>query len=479
MMATVVLARLLTPSDFGVVAMVTTFSLLFVSLMRNGLSDAIAQREEMNSSLASNVFWISIGTGLLLTIAFAGAGSLLAAFYNNHLVAHIAFGFSSTIFLTSLSVVPLALLRRAMLFTSISANNVVSRVVSITMAVGLGWAGWGYWALVGGVVAQCLSQTLGAWILCRWVPRLPQRTCGTGSIIRFAMNVSGYGVLNYAKGNMDNLLVGWYFGPSALGLYKRAFDLFFLPGNQILAPMSEAAVPALSRMTDDPERYRRYLLRAFSILAFIGMGVGAYLALVGKDLILVLLGPKWDEAGTIFRFFAPGIGAMFLGAPWWWIPVSIGRADRFARWGVVQLTVTGLLFLAALPWGPKGVAAAWSASLWILTLPATWYAGKPIRFGIGPVVEMLWKYVLAAVLAACSCRLLLDRLAPLGMPGVLGCIVRIVTTLLVFGTLYLTVVVLLHGGREPISQITRLFPDLALRRKSSAPFTTSVESAAS
>ena len=465
MVATITLARLLTPSDFGVVTMVTTFAFLFSSV-GNGFTEAVVQREEVNSILASNLFWINLAAGLLLTITFAASGSVLASFYSNPLVAHIAIGFSLTIVLTSLSVLHLAILRRAMAFKLIAVNNICGRVISIGMSIGLALAGWNYWALVAGPVAQCLSVGIGAWVLCRWIPHPPRRVAGTASMVRFAINVYGYSVLNYIKGNMDNLLVGWYFGSSVLGLYKRAFDLFFLPANQLLTPLTAAAVPALSRMTHERDTYRRYLLHSFSILAFVGMGIGAFLGLAGKDLIIVLLGPAWREAGGIFTFFAPGIAAMFLAPPWGWICLSTGRTSRFVRWGLVQLIVTGLLFVLGLPWGPKGVAAAWSASYWIVTLPAIWYAGRPIQFGIGPVISVVWRYVVAAALALCLCALTIRSLPSLGhTDGLIGGVIRIAALLLIFVIQYVGVAVLLHGGWEPLRQFARLLGDLAPRHK--------------
>ena len=153
---------------------------------------------------------------------------------------------------------------------------------------------------------------------------------------------------------------------------------------------------------------------------------------------------------------------MFLYAPWGWIPLSIGRVERYSRWGLVELSVTGLLFFLALPWGPQGLAVAWSASYWILTLPATWYAGRPIRLGITPVIAVVWRYVIAAVLAACACILIVRQLPSLvAIPGAIGGIIRIGTSSCVFGTLYVALTILLHRGWEPLYQITRLLPDLA------------------
>ena len=123
--ATVVLARLLTPADFGVVTMVTTFSLLLCSFGLNGFTEVILQREEVTHFLASNLFWINIGAGIFLTLAFAALGPLMALFYHDPLVTHVAQGMSLTIVIASVSVIHLALLNRAMRFTAVSANSVV------------------------------------------------------------------------------------------------------------------------------------------------------------------------------------------------------------------------------------------------------------------------------------------------------------------------------------------------------------------
>src|SRR5579871_83666 len=465
--ATVVLARLLAPADFGVVSIVTTFSLLLQNFGVNGFTEAVVQREQLNDALTSNLFWINLGAGLLLSIGFAASGSLLARSFVNPNVTGVAIGIAVTILVTSTSVLHLGLLKRAMWFTAISTNDLLARGAYVISAIALGSAGWGYWALVLAAIIQSVFTSTGAWILCRWVPRFPRRVAGTSAMIRFAMHVYGFFGLNYAKNNLDNVLIASSFGASALGLYKKAFDLFYLAGTQLFAPMSSAAVPALRRIADDEPTYRRFLLESFSMHSFLGMGLGACLTLVGNDVVLVLLGPKWTEAGKIFTFFAPGIGAVFLYGPWGWIPLSIGRAERYSRWGVVELTVTALLFLLGLRWGPKGLAAAWSASYWLLALPATWYAGRPIHFGIAPVIGVVWKYVLAAIVAGYACSLITLRIPSLWLVmGTPGSLFRIVTISLIFAALYLSLSILLHKGLEPVRQIARLLPDLAPRLKS-------------
>src|SRR6266481_1781197 len=147
-----ILARLLTPADFGIVTMVTTFSLLFVNAGSNGFNEAVLQRAEVDHLVASNLFWINIGTGLVLTIAFAAAGSLMAWFYRDPRVTQVAIGLSLTIFFTSTSVLHIALLMRGMRFSVTYANQILSRLISVAVSILLALAGWGYWALVAGAV---------------------------------------------------------------------------------------------------------------------------------------------------------------------------------------------------------------------------------------------------------------------------------------------------------------------------------------
>src|SRR5437879_1943385 len=185
--ATVILARLLTPSDFGVVTMVTTFSLLLVSFGLNGYTEAVIQREALDHRLASNLFWINLGVGLLFALVFSAAGSTMAKFYNDPRVAYVAIGISLTIFLTNFSVIHLALLKRALCYSVTSANDVLAAVLSVLVMITLAWAGFGYWALVAGTVARPFFQSLGAFYLCRWRPSLPGRVDGTTDVIQFAL----------------------------------------------------------------------------------------------------------------------------------------------------------------------------------------------------------------------------------------------------------------------------------------------------
>jgi PST family polysaccharide transporter len=459
--ATVMLGRLLTPRDVGLATMVTTFSLLLTNGPMNGFVDALLQRREITHNLASTLFWINIGIGLVLTLGFAAAGPLVARFYGESPLTRLTAGFAATVILTSLPTIHAALLRRAMRFSTIAKNDIVARAAGVATSIVFAVAGWGYWSLVMGACALALSTAIGVWILCPWMPGLPRRRSGTAETLKFAWHIGARFSLNYFARNSDNLLVGWRFGAHALGFYKKAYDLFALSASQLVSATSNVAVSALSRVRDDRRQYIRYVLGAVAVMSFIGMGLAGDLTLVGKDLIRLLLGPNWGPAGVIFTYFAPGIGIMIVYYIHGWIHVSIGRADRWLLWSIVEWTVTFGLFLVGLPFGPEGIAVAWCVSYWILAVPGMWYAGRPIDLHVGQVIGTVWRYVVASGLAGAATFLTFRRFGALeALPRGSGAAIRIVCVSAVFSVLYLAGVVVLHGGTEPLARILRLLGEL-------------------
>jgi polysaccharide transporter, PST family len=458
---TLILARLLTPADFGVVTMVTTFSLLLMSFGTSGFSEAVIQPKEMNRFQASNLFWITCAIGLILTVGFAASGPLLARFFRNPPVARVAVAVSVAIFISAVATIHTALLKRGMRFIAVSVNDFVALVVYSAVGILLALRGWGYWALVGAIVTQALSVTIGAWWLCRWIPGLPRRGVGTRSLLRFAANVYGRFSANYFARNFDNLLVGWRFNAAALGYYKKAYDLFALTASQVTGPLHQVALAALSRLNQDPVRLKRYLANTLGIVAFVGMAAGVDLTLVGKDLVRLVLGPQWSEAGRIFELFGPGIGVMLLYSTVGWIHLSVGKPERWLRWTLVESAATALLFVVALPWGPAGIAVAWSVSYWILLVPAFWYAGRPIGFGVSTLVAAVWRYVIAALLAGVVFTTIIQgRLTLTVATSAAEALKLIVVKSLLSVILYLGAVILLHRGYDPLFRVARLLRDM-------------------
>jgi PST family polysaccharide transporter len=291
-------------------------------------------------------------------------------------------------------------------------------------------------------------------------------------MLRFAANVYGRFSANYFTRNFDNLLVGWQFNAAALGYYKKAYDLFALSASQLVMPLHNVALAALSRLNEDPARFKRYLANSLGIVAFVGMAVGADLTLVGKDAVRLVLGPKWSESGRIFELFGPGIGVMLLNGTVGWIHLSIGKPGRWLRWTLVESAATVLFFVLALPWGPAGIAAAWSVSFWILLIPAFWYAGRPIGFGVSSLMAAIWRYTAASLLAGLTTAAII-RSTPLwgAPPDAKVALQAIVIISALFLALYLGTVTVLYCGLAPLRQLGSLLRELAPGRTAAGPIT--------
>ena len=284
--------------------------------------------------------------------------------------------------------------------------------------------------------------------------------------MKFAVNVYSHYAFSYFTRNTDNLLVGWRFSAQALGFYKKAYDLFVLPESQLTSPISAVVVTTLSRLNRDRIQYQRYFLSGIAVLAFVGMGIGIDITLIGRDIIRFLLGPGWDEAGRIFSLFGPGIGVMLLYNTHGWIHLSSGRPDRWFRWGVIESICTVGLFVAALPWGPSGIALAWTISYFVLLLPGFSYAGAPIDLPLKTVLAAVWKFFLASALAGFGTAGVVRLLHLFATrQGAFGALARASAISLIFVVLYLGTVIALYRGLAPINQTVRLIRDAMPQRE--------------
>lgn len=280
-------------------------------------------------------------------------------------------------------------------------------------------------------------------------------------MLRFAFNTYGNFITDYFCRNIDKVLIGRFHGAQSLGHYSRAYHLSNMLASQLVHPLTSVAIAALSRLSNDPEKLRRSYLTALSILAFVCMPMSAVLTLVGRDLVLLFLGPQWHKAGQIFSAFGPSIGIAIIYFTHGWLHLSLGRADRWFRWGIVALIVTAIAFVIGLPFGPLGVAIAYAASFYVLIGPGLWYAGRPIHLKLSSIVSVIWKYYISALTAGLLCWFLLysyDFTSSIFIE--LSILMRILVPCVLCIAIYLPLIVALFQSRRPISQFVSVIHDM-------------------
>jgi len=462
--ATVVLARLLTPADFGLVAMVSTVTGLGQAFADLGLSEATIQRKEISHDQVSALFWINVMIGLglaLITVAFA---PVLARFYRDSRLVNITLLVSLTFLIGGLRVQPDAILKRQMRFSSLAIRDVASYLVAVPVAIMMALRGAGYWALVALPLILNLTAMTLSWLMVKWRPGLPRRGAQVGSMIAFGGNVAAsYFVINISR-SADNILIGRYTGVGPLGLYSRAYNLLMLPVRQLSGPAGSVAIPAFSRTQDEPERFARYYLRTMNLILWISAPVFGFLFVAAQPVIVLVLGNQWREAAPVFQILAiSALGQLLLDSTTW-LFVSRGQSQQLLKILLIISPVIVAGYVIGLPFGIKGVAL--SGSLVLLgTLP--WMLKFAFR-GTQLTLLRIGRALLFPVALSIASVLLGELALQLIRPERIFS--KLLVTALSFAVAYL-LLAFLPAVREEIMSLRKLSTELREARNSDQPAT--------
>jgi len=447
MISIIVLARLLTPKDFGLVAMVASVASM-VNIFRDlGLSDATIQAPQISHKQVSTLFWVNALFGMGISLLFIILAPLIALFFKEPQLIKITRFFSLTFVFVGLSIQHISLLRRKMEFSKLAVLNIASAIVSVIAAISFAALGFGYWAIVARQVVLTICLAIGAWVCCSWRPGRPSSHARVLPMIKFGANIIGFYILNYFVYNLDKILIGRRNGAKSLGFYDRAYQLAVVPIETVALPVQSVAVTTLSKLVNEPDNFRRYYLNALSILAFVGMPLSAFLAVASKDLVELLLGRQWAASAAVFSILGISIGIHILYVTQGWLHISLGRTDRWVRWGLVATPIFILSYVAGLRWGITGVAIFRTASFLILFLPSLWYAGKPINLKISLILSEIWRYAFCALISGVLCALfIIPSLAAFNIW------LRISASFSSYLIAYLALVIIIYRSTEPIKR---------------------------
>jgi len=379
--ATSILARLLTPQDYGLIGMVA-FVTAFVSLYKDlGLAAATIQRPEISFDQISTLFWINVSLSVAVCIFTVAIAPLVSWFYGEPRLTSITVITAVGFIISGMAVQHEALLRRQMRYFALASIGCISLVVGYMVAILMAWNGFHYWALVGSQLALVFTGTVITWTVCRWRPGMPKKDTGVRSMLRFGGNFTGFSTINFFSRNLDNLLIGRVWGAQQLGIYSRAYQLMMLPIDQINEPISSVAIPSLSRLTDSDIAYRRAYLRMLEKVALLTMPAVALMIVTSDWIVAIVLGPQWRQVGILLIIL--GIAGLIqpISNTTGWLFITQGRTKEMFRLSMVSGPITIASIIAGLPWGAVGVAASYVTGQLITINILYWYVGRrgPVR----------------------------------------------------------------------------------------------------
>jgi PST family polysaccharide transporter len=439
-----ILGRLLNPVDYGLVAMVMAFTGVLALFGGFGLFQAAVQRSSLSEEESTGLFWMNVGFGGLLTLVTILAAPLISRFYHEPRLLAITDVVGASFIVAGAGIQHNVLLQRRMMFgvkaTIESVALLVGTVLSIAMAV----AGYGYWALIAATVTVPLVATIGLWIATGWIPGAPKIAPGSGSMLRFGFGATMTDFVSYVAVNADKLLIGRVLGTEALGLYGRTFNLINFPSETLNMTAGEVAFAALSRTKDEPERFRRYFLKIYALVVTLSVPMTIIFGLFADDLVEVVLGPKWTAAAEIFRLLAPTFFVFAILSPLRWLLNSLGLIRRGLIIASVFTPLVIFAVLIGLPYGPTGVAAAYSTAMGIKLIPFMAWAVRGTGVRVREILASLSRPLAASAAATAVIFATHGFYAPVH-PAVL----RLALELGVFGAIYVPAM-LLFGGQKAL-----------------------------
>lgn len=380
------LARLLSPEEFGLIGMVLVFSGFALLVSEFGFGGAIIQRIEVREEQLDSVFWSSTVLGVLLCLGFITAAPAIAAFYGEPRLVPIARVLALAFIVDSFPTVPRALLIKALDFRRIAGVEIAAAAISGLAAIGGALAGLGVWSLVVQQLTFSVVNSSLFWLLGPWSPHLRFRLSALRGLLGFGASLLGSRSLNYWRRNLDSLLVGRILGIEALGFYSLSYRIMLIPVWNVTQVLYRVLFASFSQIQSQHERIRRLFLSSLGAGALVTFPAMGGLLVTARPFVLTILGPQWEPMVPILQVLCiaslaevlyPLTGNLFL---------SQGRADLQFKVGLVTrlMTVGGIVI--GLHWGVVGVAAGFTVASILNLVPAYRFSCRLVGLRVSRIV---------------------------------------------------------------------------------------------
>lgn len=443
---TIVVARVLSADQYGVVAMVapiTGFLLLFQNL---GLGQAALQSRTLTYEQSNAMFWLNMAASLAVALIMLALSPGVWWFYGDPRPAYVMAASGITVLLSGLRLQHTALLNRDLRFGALSRNDILAAAATAGATIALALALRSYWALWGGPVIGAIVSTIAIWRVSGWRPRWGFSLKGTRKLVSVGADVTGFNVVNFFARNADNVLIARVWGSEAVGLYDRSYKLMLLPLQNFNWPLGRVVVPSLLRLKDDPARYRAAFLRVIRAISLATVPGIAAAAIGSREVILVLLGERWEAAGPIFFWLSLAGVAQPMTSALGWLFMTSDRSRAMLYFGVFSSAVTLLSFFIGIGDGAVGVARAYFIGQALLIPPLLFYCTRSTPISMGS----LYAVMLPTPVAAAAAWLLVD-----GWRGELGLVPFLALTVAACYLLAFLAHAVTRDGRETLSTLLR------------------------
>jgi O-antigen/teichoic acid export membrane protein len=392
----IILSRLLSPNEFGLLGMITVVTGFMQLFTDFGFGAALIQKRNLDDKDLNSVFWFNLGLGLMLTIGLFLSGPMIARFYQSEIISELIRWVSFMFFIQSLSYVQLTIFKRELDFKTVFWIEFMGMLTSGFLAIWMSILGFGVYSLVAQLLMNQFVMVIGLWAFSNWKPSLQYSVHSIKSLLNYSLPLMGSSILGYFLGNLDKLLIGRFLGNQSLGIYTRAYSLMIFPVGQISGVISQVMFPSLAQIQDDRNRIKEIYLKMNRLISFITfplMGLGF---LLSEPFVLIILGEQWREMIPLFRIFTLVGALQSIGTLIGNIFMALGEMKIYFKLNLISGLVFILASLIGLQYGIKGVAIAYSIASLSLGLPQWYITGRLINL---PLKQYLNSWKITAMIS--------------------------------------------------------------------------------
>ena len=378
----IILARLLSPSDYGIIAMVTIFFAVAQSFVDSGFSNALIRKTDRVEEDLSTCFYFNIGVGIIAYIVLFLIAPLVANFYNQPILSPIIRITGLEVMLNSLCVVQQALFTIKIDFKSQAKITLSATVISGIVGILLAYQGYGIWALVWQGVASSIVRMGLLWLMSKWRPRTGFSKSSFNYLFGYGSKLLASGLLDTIYNNIYPIVIGKFYNPAQLGNYSRALGWAQLPSANITSILQRVTFPVLSAIQDDTLRLQNSYRRLLKLSAFIVFPLMMGLAAIASPLIRVILTAKWDGCVLYLQILCFALMLYPIHA----INLNLlqvkGRSDLFLRLEIIKKIIGVVILIITIPLGITAMCLGMVFSSIICLIVNTYYTSRFIDVGL-------------------------------------------------------------------------------------------------
>lgn len=445
--STAILARLLCPEDFGLIAMATFGIEFFINIRDLGLASAAVQRKELSIDQLNSLFWLNAAIALIFTLALICFAPLLAWFYKEPRLTSIVFFIAFTLLFDGLSMQHRAILQRKMDFKALFVVEVFSRLLGRAVALCMAFYGFGYWSLAAIPVCISFFRTIKLWGLTKWIPKIPKRVKGIKELISFGLNVTGAQIVDFISEQLDTLLIGRQCGAYSLGIYSRAYNIMLIPHRLINWPVSSVMLPAFSAVQEDGYKYKDFFRKSIEITSMLTQPIIAFFAVCATEVVFTLLGKQWKDSILVLRILCIFGFLLATQTGTNWILISLNKTEKLFKWRLFVCIIHCASIILGIKWGIVGVALAISLSNIFIKAVEIAYCYKGTYIETKDFFKANWRSTAASVISAVALYAIKKEIS------ITNDQLRLLIMLILFSILYLGIYSVLPGGFQRLKVI--------------------------